>query len=98
MNVVFLKIATGEEVVAEEIKTDCDDFVVIRNSLMLIPQQDRETGKILYGFVPWGPMAEGDKKIPLSAIIYVSEPTDDLRNSYASMFTGIVVPPTQLIT
>jgi len=96
MNIVFLKIVTGEEVVGELVSNEGN--YVVKNTLMLIPQQDRDSGKILYGFVPWGPMADGDKTIPQSAVIYASEPTDDLKNSYASLFSGLVVPPKQLIT
>ena len=96
MAIKIFKLMTGEEVVAEVTK-ETKDSVSMKNCVALVLQPSRD-GKLGFGFVPFGAMVEGDITIDKSNLIFTAEASDDLKNSYNSMFGGIVTPPKTLIT
>jgi hypothetical protein len=94
MTVKIFKLTTGEEIIAE-VTQETETHVSLDNPLaiMLRPSQDGFT----YGFVPWCHMIDGAKQIPLNSIVVSGPASDDVKNTYNSMFGGIVTPPKNLI-
>jgi hypothetical protein len=94
MTVRILKLITGEEIIGEVVSEN-ESHIELKNplSIMLRPAQDGFT----FGFVPWCNLMEGNKKISHDRIITSGDASDDVKNTYNSMFGGIVTPPKQLI-
>lgn len=94
MSVKILKLLTGEEIIGE-VESETKNFVTLKNPLaiMLRPSQEGFT----FGFVPWCNLMEGSKQISFDKIVVMGEASDDVKNTYNSMFGGIVTPPKQLI-
>ena len=86
---------TGEEVVAE-VTNETDSSVSLKNCVALMIQPSRD-GKLGFGFVPFASLTEGDITIAKSNLLFVAEPSEDLKNNYNSMFGGIVTPTKQLL-
>lgn len=93
-NVVIFKLSSGEEIVGEVV-LDSEDTLEVTNTLAVMIRPGNEGYS--YGFVPWGAMLDGNKKIRKSAILWQGVPNDDAKNAYSSIFGGVVVPPKQLI-
>lgn len=94
MAVKILKLITGEEVIGE-VESESNKFVELKNplSIMLRPSQEGFT----FGFVPWCNLMDGNKQIPLDKVVVMGDASDDVKNTYNSMFGGIVTPPKQLL-
>ena len=96
MAIKIFKLMTGEEIVAE-VTNETADSVSLKNCVALVLQPTRD-GKLTFGFVPFASMVDGDVTISKSNLVFTAEASDDLKNSYNSMFGGIVTPPKTLIT
>ena len=92
----IFKLITGEEIVAEVV-SETEDSVSLKNCVALVLQPSRD-GKLSFGFVPFGAMVDGDITIKKDKLLFTAAASDDLKNSYNSMFGGIVTPPKTLIT
>ena len=95
MDIKLMKLTTGEEILAEIVSENAS-AVTMKNVLAVVLNPTREG--ISYGFMPWGSLTSDNKVINPNTVIYDAEPSDDLRNGYASMFGGVVIPPKTLIT
>lgn len=95
MDIKLMKLTTGEEILAEIVSENAS-AVTMKNVLAVVLNPTREG--ISYGFMPWGNLSKDDKVISNAHIICKSVPTDEVLNSYNSMFGGIVTPVKQLIT
>ena len=93
MKLKLVKLTSGEEIIGEMVD---NDRYVLKNCLAIVLQPSKEG--ITYGFMPWGSLTSDNKVINPNTVIYDAEPSDDLRNGYASMFGGVVIPPKTLIT
>ena len=96
MDVKLIKLVTGEEILAEVISSD-DNTITIGNAVAAVLQPSRD-GALTVGFIPWGTLSKQNKVIGMSQVVYTSIPEEDVRNQFASMFSGIVTPPKTLIT
>ncbi len=96
MNIKILKLITGEEIIGEVTLED-ETLITLKNPLAIVirPSQDGFT----FGFMPWCSLIEGERlvSIGLSNVVTMGNPTDEVKNTYSSMFGGIVTPPKQLI-
>jgi hypothetical protein len=94
MSIKILKLITGEEIIGEVV-VESEQFIELNNplSIMLRPSQDGFT----FGFVPWCNLMDGNKRIYLDKVVTSGVASDDVKNTYNSMFGGIVTPPKQLI-
>lgn len=91
-----LKLASGEELVAEIVEQN-DDYLVIKNPVGCVMQRS-DKGPVL-GFIPWMQAAEGNLPIKNSCVVIIAEVAQEVKNGYNQIFgSGIVVPPQQLIT
>ena len=94
MNVKLIRMWSGEDVIADQVK-DLEDKIVIRNPIVAIP-----AGSSQMGFAPWSPLLK-DKNIDLeiskSYVVYISEAQDQIVEQYEQMFSVIKAPSKKLI-
>ena len=94
MNIKILKLITGEEIIGE-FSVEGETFITLKNPLAIVIRPSREG--FTFGFMPWCNLMEGEKRLSMSNVVTMGAPTDDVKNTYNSMFGGIVTPPKQLI-
>ena len=90
MNVKLFRIATGEEVIAELISED-DNFVTVKNGLVVLPSAD---GRV--GFAPWASVI--DRTIPeliiaKNHIVYIAEVDPAIKKKYNEVYGSKLVTP-----
>ena len=90
IDVKLFRIATGEEVVAELVSQD-DNFVTVKNGLVVLPSPD---GRV--GFAPWASVI--DKTIPdliiaKNHIVYIAEVDNQVKNKYNEIYGSKLVTP-----
>ena len=93
MNIKYLKLVTGEELVTEWIEDKHDDAEVkLKNPLGILMSQTEKGFNIQ--LVPYGSMA--DKETILvnhKNIVFTAEPEQKLRNQYESITGQVITPP-----
>ena len=90
IDVKLFRIATGEEVVAELISED-DNFVTLKNGLVVLPSAD---GRV--GFAPWASVV--DRSIPeliiaRNHIVYIAEVDPAIKKKYNEVYGSRLVTP-----
>ena len=90
IDVKLFRIATGEEVVAELLSQD-DNFVTVKNGLVVLPSPD---GRV--GFAPWASLI--DKTIPdliiaKNHIVYIAEVDPQIKTKYNEVYGSKLVTP-----
>ena len=90
IDVKLFRIATGEEVVAELISED-DNFVTLKNGLVVLPGAD---GRV--GFAPWASVV--DRSIPeliiaRNHIVYIAEVDPSIKKKYNEVYGSKLVTP-----
>jgi hypothetical protein len=90
IEVKLFRVATGEEVVAELVSED-DNFVTIKNGLVVIPTS---TGSV--GFAPWASVI--DRTIPeliiaKNHIVYIAEVDPQIKTKYNEVYGSKLVTP-----
>ncbi len=96
--VKILKLTSGEEILAEIIsEKNTSTHTVIKNPLRFQAVPD-DTGRAQIALVPFFPFAKKDKEfeINVSSIVTVFEADDEISNSHAKQFGGIVKQKTQI--
>jgi hypothetical protein len=94
MSIKIFKLSTGEEIIADLVSVDSDSYIVCDTlAIILKPTNDGFT----YGFIPWVPMVDGNKKLSKNHVIFSEDPADDAKNAYAEMFGKIILPEKRLI-
>ena len=94
MNIKILKLITGEEIIGE-VSVEGETFITLKNPLAIIIRPSQEG--FTFGFMPWCNLMDGEKRLSMSNVVTMGSPTDEVKNTYSSMFGGIVTPPKQLI-
>ena len=92
INVKLFRIATGEEVIAELVSQD-DNFVTVKNGLVVLPSPD---GRV--GFAPWASVI--DKTIPdliiaKNHIVYIAEVDEQVKIKYNEIYRSKLVTPSE---
>jgi hypothetical protein len=90
IDVKLFRIATGEEVIAELISED-DNFVTVKNGLVVIP-----TAQGGVGFAPWASVI--DRTIPeliiaKNHIVYIAEVDPQVKTKYNEIYGSKLVIP-----
>ena len=90
IDVKLFRIATGEEVIAELISED-DNFVTVKNGLVVLPSPD---GRV--GFAPWASVI--DRTIPeliiaKNHIVYTAEVDPSVKKKYNEIYGSKLVTP-----
>jgi hypothetical protein len=93
MNVKIVKLLTGEEVIGEVVEDNnsTTNSIVFKNTLSIVINPTSKG--ITFGFVPWGPMVDGNKTISYNHVVYIGSPTEDLVENYKGMFSSVITPP-----
>lgn len=90
MKVEYIKIATGEDIIAQAEREG--ELVHLKNPMVFGLSRD---GGI--GMMPYAPFAKNSKMtMNKSHIVAFGEPEDDIKNAYNSKFGGIVVASNNL--
>ena len=90
MNVQLIKMQTGEDVVAELIRIEGRDNVVIRNPIIIVPQQGGQVG-----FAPWSPFMSEDVdelSVRASYVVYMTDAKEPVIENYKQIFSPIITP------
>ena len=90
IDVKLFRIATGEEVVAELVSED-NNFVTLKNGLVVLPGAD---GRV--GFAPWASVV--DRSIPeliiaRNHIVYIAEVDPAIKKKYNEVYGSKLVTP-----
>lgn len=103
INVLLLKLITGEEVLAEitnettELDFE-DDEVVIKNPVRIVIMPGNDPKNPSIGFAPFALWSDQKEfVIQKSHIITIMTPQTDFVNNYNQQFGGIIVPNSNLI-
>ena len=99
MNIKYLKLVTGEELVTEWIEDKHDSVEVkLKNPLGILMSQTEKGFNIQ--LVPYGSMAENEEiMVNYKNIVFHAEPETKLRNQYESITGQVITPPTpQIVT
>tara|TARA_B100000035_G_scaffold200838_1_gene171830 strand:+ start:309 stop:599 length:291 start_codon:yes stop_codon:yes gene_type:complete len=92
--VKLIRIISGEEIITEVLDSG-DGYLVIKNPLVVIPQQ----GQV--GFAPWATVIDTERpeiSLDMKHVIYCVEVQPDVANRYNEIFgSNIITPDKQLI-
>lgn len=100
MNILVLKLVTGEEVLGE-LDNELENSVILKNPVGISIVRGRD-GSPNVGFSPFPLHSEQEKdsKIMLdkSHVVYYYTPAKDFRDNYEQLFgSGLVLPPTKTL-
>ena len=97
MNIKYLKLVTGEELVTEWIEDKHDSVEVkLKNPLGILMSQTEKGFNIQ--LVPYGSMADKEEiMVNYKNIVFHAEPETKLRNQYESITGQVITPPTPKI-
>ena len=97
MNIKYLKLGTGEELVTEWIEDKHDSVEVkLKNPLGILMSQTEKGFNIQ--LVPYGSMAQNEEiMVNYKNIVFTAEPETKLRNQYESITGQVITPPTPKI-
>jgi hypothetical protein len=91
MNIKYLKLVTGEELVTDY-KDEGGTTVTMKNPLGILMSQSEKGFNIQ--LVPYGSMAKDETIIVNHKnIVFTAEPEDKLRNQYESITGQVITPP-----
>ena len=93
MNIKYLKLVTGEELVTEWIEDKHDSVEVkLKNPLGILMSQTEKGFNIQ--LVPYGSMAQNEEiMVNYKNIVFTAEPETKLRNQYESITGQVITPP-----
>lgn len=91
MSIQFIKLASGEDILAEV--TETDNEIVVENPVVLNYGMSEEG--LQMSFLPWPFCAKTSQKLNINkdSIVLKGEPLEDLVSGYREKFgSGIVIP------
>ena len=93
MNIKYLKLVTGEELVSEFIENSkYDTENKLKKPLGILMSQTDKGFNIQ--LVPYGAMADNEEiMVNYKNIVFTAEPEQKLRNQYESITGGVITPP-----
>jgi len=97
MNVKYIKLLNGEELIAEVVTEDLRTTIKNPIRLVLMPSKaDPKNPQV--GLAPWAEFSD-DKEIVLdrSHILCIMTPIQEIVNQYNAIFGGILAPSSKLI-
>jgi hypothetical protein len=103
MNIIAIKLVTGEEILGEEIDSEVIDGCITLKNPVGIAVVRGQDGQPNIGFTPFPLHAEQKSgteiSIPIAHVVYEYEPAEDFKTNYDQIFgTGIIKPTKQIIT
>ena len=98
-NLKIIRMLTGEELIAEVLE-DVYETIKVKNALRIVVMPSKtDPSAPTVGLAPYLQFSE-DKELTLNknCVITVATPVTDFVNQYNSVFGGLVVPNSKLIT
>lgn len=92
--VKLIRMQSGEDVVAEIVKSD-DTITTVKNAIVAIP-----TGQGQIGFAPWAPILDKSKNevdVKNEFIVFIADVDEDIANQHKSMYGGVITKQSKLI-
>jgi len=89
MSVCLIRMAAGEEIVADIID-ESDDSITLCDPIVAVPTQNNQIG-----FAPWAPFVDkSQKEITISKrfVIYTAKVAEEIGAQYNTMFSKIITP------
>ena len=89
MNCKLIRIATGEEIIAEVLE-ETDDTITLQNGLVVLPTNNG------VGFAPWATVISNENPeiiVNRKHIVYVAEIQEDVCKKYNEMFGSKLITP-----
>ena len=102
MNILALKLVTGEEVIGE-LESESESEFVLVNPVGIAVVRNKQTGEPQVGFSPFPIHSEQKAGTTVALakkhVVYSYTPAEDFITNYDSIFgAGIIVPKQQIIT
>lgn len=92
-DIILLVLKSGEQIVCE-FEQYVDSSIIIKNPIALVMGPGESQSKPNVAMVRWSPFTKEGCSIKLSSddVLYTSEPTQEVVNSYNSIYgSGIIV-------
>ena len=102
MNVIALKLITGEDVIGEYV-VETEQILTLKNTVGISVVRDKTTGQPNVGFSPFPLHSEAKTDPEISFkhehIVYHYTPATEYCQNYESIFgAGLIVPNSKIIT
>lgn len=95
-DVKFLKLITGEEVIAETKYSDSEKQYTLKNPILLIMRQSPD-GQVGSMMIPYAGAVDNPIDINSNHVMFVSEPRAELVEKYSEAFSAVEVPKKGLL-
>ena len=99
MNIKLIRLTTREELLAEVLESSDANFICVKNPVRVIVMPNKIDPKApSVGFTPWIEFTD-DKEFSIdkSHVVAIVTPIPEFVNQYSSMFSGLVLPKSNLI-
>lgn len=96
MEVLAIKTIAGEEIIGNNVRVVDNDWVFMKDTVVLRGVQDPKTGDVIAGFGDWPAVGRigQEYRIPVSSIVLMPYLIhEDLERQYISNVTGMALPP-----
>jgi len=94
MTILCLKLASGQELIAECEQMEIGYIAKEAIEIFQIPNEDGKTQS--FGFAPFCPYTKGEFIIPFAMAI-TSFPSEELETAHKERFSKIILPPSSII-
>lgn len=94
MTVRLIRMAAGEEVVADVIE-ETDTTITVTDPIVAVPTQNNQIG-----FAPWAPFVDKTQKeivVSKQFVIYTAQVAQEIADQYNTMFSKIITPNSAVI-
>lgn len=103
MNIIGLKLVTGEEIISNLEYTEDGRFKLINALQLRVMPPQMKGNEPSMGFVPFPALAKMNENNNIVVIepihvVYSYTPDDNIVDNYRAVFSGIVTPSKQIIT
>jgi len=95
MNIKLLRLTSGEEILAEIDDQPGEKYITLFDAIILIPAGEGKIGSM--PFMPYTKAKEG-MVISKNFIMFMVDPVDSLIENFRTSRSGIVTPPTKIIS
>ena len=97
-DVKVIRMTTGEDVIAK-VETDSGSNITLNKPFVIIPQQMGPGKPVQLMMSLYNAFGKGDKvEVAKDKVVFMTEPKDEIRNSYEANTSKILTPNKGLIT
>ena len=97
-DVKVIRMTTGEDVIAK-VETDSGSNIILNKPFVIIPQQMGPGKPVQLMMSLYNAFGKGDKiQVGKDKVVFMTEPKDEIKNSYEQNTSKIITPNKGLIT